>query len=261
MLSASNAVNKSIAISLGCSLAGLVTTGQAANVGSDGGLSKGTFLLYPPADFRCPPEHLLCPPADLLYRPSDARPFFPTVPPPRSETPRTPPASSGAPAKELYGKSIVVSWFESRILDEGRGGLQSRTITIYVSTLGRTFTKLLVVLGNPRGGLESGGHHRNASTEHGPGERQARGAVVSSTKFAGHSLIMTSQFESGARRIVVDFDGGLTSCQAKVDYSKERGRSTLRQVSLFSGQTVEVRAIEVSGVRCTLREGNVFTES
>jgi hypothetical protein len=132
---------------------------------------------------------------------------------------------------------------------------------VYVSTLGRTFTKLLVVLGNRRGGLESGGYHRNASTEHGPGAQQARGPFVSSTKFAGHSLIMTSQFESGARHIVVDFESGLTSCQAKVVYSKESGRSVLRQISLFSGQTVEVRAIEVSGVRCTVREGNAFTES
>jgi hypothetical protein len=167
MLWASHAVNKSIAISLGCSLAALVTTGEAASVGSDGGLSKDPFLLYPPADLRCPPAHLLCPPADLLYPPSDARPALPTVPSPRSEFKRTPPAISGTPAKELYGKSIVVSWFESRFLDERRGALQSRTITMYVSTLGRTFTKMLVVLGNLRGGLESAGYHRNASTSTG----------------------------------------------------------------------------------------------
>jgi hypothetical protein len=72
---------------------------------------------------------------------------------------------------------------------------------------------------------------------------------------------MTSRFEGGARRIVVDFESGLRSCQAKVEYSKERGRSSLREMSLFSGQTVEVRAIEVSGVRCAVREGNVFTQS
>jgi hypothetical protein len=146
MLWASNAVNKSIAISLGCSLAALVTAGEAASVGSDGGLSKDPFLPYPP---------------------SDARPALPTVPSPRSEFKRTPPAISGTPAKELYGKSIVVSWFESRFLDERRGALQSRTITMYVSTLGRTFTKMLVVLGNLRGGLESAGYHRNASTSTG----------------------------------------------------------------------------------------------
>jgi hypothetical protein len=261
MLWTSGAVNKSIAISLGCSLAALITTGEAASVGSDGGLLKDPLLLHPPADLRCPPAHLLCPPADLLYPPSDARPALPTVPSPRSEFQRTPPASSSALPKELYGKSIVVSWVESRFLDERRVGLLSRTITMYVSTLGRTFTKLLVVLGNQRGGLVSGGHHPNASTEQGPGERQARGAVVSSTKFAGRSLVMTSQFESGARRIVVDFESGLTSCRAKVVYSKESGRTILRQISLFSGQTVEARAIEVSGVTCSVREGNVFTQS
>jgi hypothetical protein len=254
-------VSKSIAISLGCSLAALITTVEAASVANDGGLSKDPFLLYPPADVRCPPVHPLCPPADLLYRPSDAGPAFPTVPPPGSGFQRTPPASSGAPPKELYGKSIVVTWFESRSLDERRGVLQSRTITMYVSTLGRTFTKLLLVLGNRRGGLESGGHHATVSAEQGPGERQVWRGTVSNTKFAGHSLIMTSQFESGARRILVDFESGLTSCQAKVVYSKESGRSTLHLISLFSGRSVEVRAIEVSNVRCTVREGNALTES
>lgn len=132
---------------------------------------------------------------------------------------------------------------------------------MYVSTLGRIFTKLLLVLGNRRGGLESGGHHPTVIAERGPGERQVWGLAVSNTKFAGHSLIVTSRLESGARRIVVDFESGLTSCQAKIVYSKESGRSTLRQISLFSGRTVVVRAIEVSGVRCTVRDGNAFTES
>jgi hypothetical protein len=71
---------------------------------------------------------------------------------------------------------------------------------------------------------------------------------------------MTSVFESGARRVSVEFDDRFTSCQAKVAYGKEAGHSTMRQSSMLSGQTVEVGAIGVSGVTCAVQEGNVFTE-
>jgi hypothetical protein len=84
---------------------------------------------------------------------------------------------------------------------------------------------------------------------------------VGRTQFAGHSLIMTTEFRSGARQITVDFDGSFTSCQAKVVHGKEVGVGTIRQTSVFGGKQVEVRAIEVSGVTCAVREGNVFTES
>jgi hypothetical protein len=168
-------------------------------------------------------------------------------------------AHAGSAPKELYGKSIVVSWFESR--QNGRhGALQNPTISSYVSTAGRTFTRVFVARGKGRWGFGHGGNLRTTSAEHGPGEGQAPGAKVSGTEFAGHSLSMTSVFESGARRISVEFDDRFTSCQAKVVYGKEAGHSTIRQTSMFGGQTVEVGAIDVSGVTCSVKEGNVFTE-
>jgi hypothetical protein len=81
------------------------------------------------------------------------------------------------------------------------------------------------------------------------------------TQFAEHSLIMTTEFQSGARQITVDFDSNFTSCQAKVVHGKEAGVSTIRQTSVFGGKQAEARAIEVSVVTCSVREGNVFTES
>lgn len=90
---------------------------------------------------------------------------------------------------------------------------------------------------------------------------QAPGAKVGSTEFAGHSLIVTSVFESGARRISLEFDDRFTSCQAKVLYGKQAGHSAMRLTNTFRGQTVEVAAVEISGVTCAVRKGNVFTES
>jgi hypothetical protein len=115
-------------------------------------------------------------------------------------------------------------------------------------------------MGKVRGGFGHGGNLLTTSAEQGPGEGQAPGAKVSSTEFAGHSLSMTSAFESGARRISVEFDDRFTSCQAKVVYGKEVGHSTIQQTSMFGGRTVEVGAIDVSGATCSVREGNVFTE-
>jgi hypothetical protein len=167
--------------------------------------------------------------------------------------------AAAAPPKEVYGKSIVVSWFETRSQNVRRGGLQNPTISLYVSTAGRIFTRVFVGLGKGRWGFGHGGDLDTASAEQGPGEGP-RGAKVSSTEFSGHSLSMTSAFESGARRIAVEFDDRFSSCQAKVVYGKEAGQSSMRPGSVFGGQTVEVRAIEISGVACSVREGNVFTE-
>jgi hypothetical protein len=237
-----NNVGKSIAMSVVCGLAALIATDEAASVGSNGGLLKNPS--YPPF---------------LLSPPMDTRSTFPSsIISPRPVSPHAPAA---APPKELLGKSIVVSWFEFRYRDERRGWLVNPTIAMYVSTAGRTFTKLLLVLGNRRGGFAGGGYHSATSAEQGPGERRAPGAKIGSNKFAGHALIITSQFESGTRRVVVDFAGGLTSCQARVAYGNESGHSTMRFRSRFSGEIVEVRAIEVSGITCAVKDGNVFTES
>lgn len=72
---------------------------------------------------------------------------------------------------------------------------------------------------------------------------------------------MTTEFQSGARQVTVDFDSAFTSCQAKVVHGKEAGVGRIRQTSAFGGKQVQFRTIEVSGVTCAVREGNVFTES
>lgn len=169
--------------------------------------------------------------------------------------------AAATPAKELYGKSITVSWFESRSQNVRPGGLQNPKISIYVSTAGRAFTRVFVALGKGRWGFGHGGNVLTSSADQGPSEGQSPGAKVSGTEFAGHSLSMTSVFESCARRISVEFDDRFTSCQARVLYGKEVGHSTIRHTSMFGGQTVEVGAIEVSGVTCSVKEGNVFTQS
>jgi hypothetical protein len=166
-------------------------------------------------------------------------------------------ANAGSAPKELYGKSITIFWFESRAVSGPRGGeLRNPKIAVYISTTGHIFSRLRVEIAT-RNGFSGVRAHPSASADQGPG---ASGAKVGSTEFAGHSLIMTSLFESGARRISVEFDDRFTSCQAKILYGKEVGQRTTRQTSMFGGQSEEVGAIQISSVGCSVREGNVFTE-
>jgi hypothetical protein len=165
-----------------------------------------------------------------------------------------------APPKQIYGKSVVLSWNETRTEESAGFRILSLRMSIYVSTEGRMFRRVVVTRGNRRRGLSQGQQHATASQEHGPGEGPPPGVKVGRTEFAGHSLIITTEFQSGARQITVDFDGSFTGCQAKVVHGKEAGVGTMRQTSAFGGKQVEFRAIEVSGVTCSVKDGNVFTE-
>jgi hypothetical protein len=162
------------------------------------------------------------------------------------------PMAAAASPKELYGKSVVLTWSET--LEPGSGKLDRAGVyvvfTTYVSTAGRLFTQIL------RGG--STGSHRTLTAVgyEGPGERSA--GKRSNAEFQGHSLVITSLFENGARRIVVDFDSGFSSCQGKVIHGKEQGKNTMRHTGL-NGQSIEVRAVSVSSVSCAIREGNALS--
>jgi hypothetical protein len=68
---------------------------------------------------------------------------------------------------------------------------------------------------------------------------------------------MTDEFERGARRVVIDFDGTFSTCQGKVMQGKESGKNKMRQVGL-NNQPVEVQSVSVSGVSCAIKEGNAL---
>jgi hypothetical protein len=165
-------------------------------------------------------------------------------------------AHAGSASKELYGKSVVLTWSEGR---EGNvGGIPDMRIsrgvymvlTTYISTAGRLFTQTL------QGGAVNSHVSKSAVGYEGPGDRSAH----SSAEFQGHSLVMTSQFENGARRIVVDFDPTFSTCQGKVMHGRELGKNTMHNSGL-NGQPIELRSITVSSVTCAIRDGNALSGS
>jgi hypothetical protein len=103
-------------------------------------------------------------------------------------------AHDGSAPKELYGKSIILTWGENRDVvsrNERPVGVYV-VLTTYVSTAGRLFTKTL------HGATV---HSHVTKTEvgyEGPGDRSTRG----SAEFQGRALLITNQSEGGARPLL-----------------------------------------------------------
>ena len=161
-------------------------------------------------------------------------------------------AYAGPAPKELYGKSVVLIWsvnLEGTTSHVQRAGFYV-VLTTYVSTAGRLFTQVW------QGGGAGSHAQRNAVTYQGPGDQSAH----SSAEFQGHSLIITSQFEGGARRIAADFDPLFSTCQGKVMHGKELGKNTMHYTGI-NGQPIEFRSVTVSNLTCAIKEGNALSGS
>jgi hypothetical protein len=167
-------------------------------------------------------------------------------------------AHAGSAPKELYGKSITVQWSETRIQrseteKDTRNFGQAIRMHLYISTAGRPFVQTLSV---GTGGVD----WRRGGGVPVAGHFAETGPDVSSTKnervdFEGRTIIVYRQFPSGARRVVVEFDGAPTNCKASVTYGKEGGKNEAWNSGLGR---VEVFSIQVSGVNCSIQGGNVF---
>jgi hypothetical protein len=163
------------------------------------------------------------------------------------------PALSPARAQEpLHGKSVIVTWIEERMQRrEGesayRPAVRQGTFSAYVSTAERTFSR--VSMANPR---------RGAS-----GKRDVVGeAPRRHVSLSGRTMTTVQQAVSGgARRIVIKFDEGFSSCTAEVIRGKVQGADKIVGESLIRpGTRVEIASVKTSGVSCAVKDGNVFGE-
>jgi hypothetical protein len=162
----------------------------------------------------------------------------------------TPHAATAAP-KQLFGKSIVVSWTEQREQRQ-TGWNEFRQVTIagkfsaYVSTQGQLFNRISMT--NRRGasgnvervGSGGSGGHANIS-------------------FQANSMIAIQANEGGARRIVVTFDPAFATCTAEVIRGKQEGAAVIRTGSIiYPGMKIEIRSVHTTGIGCTMSDGNIF---
>jgi hypothetical protein len=176
----------------------------------------------------------------------------------------TTPESDFQSSRHDGGQSIVVRWSESSTgkFRAGMAGEVTETISqvtenigqayqmsVYVSSAGRPFVRSIqgTMLTTPRS------FNRSISDETAPGQPSARDHV----NFEGRSIVIYREFESGARRIGIDFDGANTICKATVINGRRLGDNLARP---YSGRTFEASSVQIGAVSCSIQEGNVFAQ-
>jgi hypothetical protein len=153
-------------------------------------------------------------------------------------------AAADAAPPQLLNKSISVSMTVT-VPATGSGGrvlTRQRTIQrqIYVSSQGRLFIK---ISRRARGGASD--------------DEVAPGEGGSGLHFEGNQLVGTKGLVSGANRLTISFEPSFQSCSADMVIGTESGKP--RVWKGLNGQTLTAAGkATVSGVSCSIREGNVF---
>lgn len=159
----------------------------------------------------------------------------------------TPANASGAPA-QLRGKNLNLSWADNRVekivaSGKERPVTQSSVVTVYVSGEGRYFTKF---------GRTVGHGFVNANEVSG-GDRN-----MLNWRAEGSTLAADQRFVRGARRLIVTFDSGFTTCSLRVLHGKEAGSANIEYVTMKTKEPVVLQSISVTSTGCTIGSGNPF---
>jgi hypothetical protein len=155
-----------------------------------------------------------------------------------------------APPEQLKGKSVVVSWTETRQQrnvgePNFRSVNASHSLSIYVSASGRVFSRQVNRTRAGEGG-----------TEQVAGE--GGGAYPTRTPmFSGQTMTVIGEAKGGARRTVITFDAAFASCTATTATAFEAGKSSI-SLSPITKKQVEIQSVTANGASCSLQTGNVF---
>ena len=154
-------------------------------------------------------------------------------------------AAVAAPAA-LLGKSVVVSWSETRIqriVGEAnwRTVNASHELSVYVSSVGRVFSKF------------------SATTRRGTGaNEQVSGQGGNRVpSFSGRTMTIVALQQGIARRVGVEFDESFSNCTASVIRGKSGAGSGFAK-SIINGQRIEIQSASTGSASCCVRAGNVF---
>jgi hypothetical protein len=159
-------------------------------------------------------------------------------------------SAQAAPPKQLLGKSVTVSWTETRSQrnvgqTEFRSVNASHTLMVYVSSAGRVFSRQVNNTRAGSGQINQVGAAREGSYG------------VATPSFSGQAMTIVRVAQGGARRVVVTFDAGFSSCNATAGTGFEAGKMHT-SYSPITKKNVEIRSSSVGSVGCSVRDGNVF---
>ena len=170
------------------------------------------------------------------------------------------PSLAAAP-KELYGKSVTVTWSETR--DEkyrATGRIQHRTrggeFILYVSSSGRVFNRLSYAYAQ---GLLFDYNGKNAQGKDTSDQigGQSGGFENRQVSFQDRSLSVLTPLGGGARSLTVNFDQTFAGCAATVLTGKESGSGTVK-TQVHGDVGVEIVSMSTSSASCTISAGNRF---
>jgi hypothetical protein len=165
-------------------------------------------------------------------------------------------AHAGPAPKELYGKSVIITWTEHRSqrhLDQAN--FQDVDIPLsrkfYISMKGQLFSRFAAM--SPRGREGRAEAIGTSGTTHAGGPREVQ--------FSGRTITVTGASTGGlARRTIIEFNEGFTTCEAHVIFAKQTGSDVVVGRNLVTGQLQEYRSATVTSVTCSVRDGNVFAQ-
>jgi hypothetical protein len=162
--------------------------------------------------------------------------------------------SATAAPSGLYGKSVTVSWTESRSQrDVGEQAFKPVsipfTLIVYVSSEGRPFHRITST--SPRGA--TGSKERVSGSG-----ASSQGAF--SLQFQGNTLVSSRSNGGYGLHIQVSFDSGFTSCTAQVVAARQTGAKSVMLRSIASGMTVEVESLSAGSASCSISQGNAFAQ-
>jgi hypothetical protein len=157
-----------------------------------------------------------------------------------------------APPAQLYGKSVKLSWTESRMERKmGESDFHGKSIgqyvNIYISSTGKIFNRYGAFAGR-----KSGKQKDEISGQAGSN----RGVTL-----RGNTLEFFQAFGGGARHIVATFDSTFSSCTATAAYASAAGGGPqFLGHTAISGERLEVKSMSGGGASCSIQEGNVFAQ-
>jgi hypothetical protein len=155
-----------------------------------------------------------------------------------------------APAADVIGKSVLVTWTENRQMERG-GQTVNATLSfdlrMYVSSAGRPFTRL--TLASRRG---------SAVNEQVGNSGTSLAGGVRAVSINGHTIVLQSVIGNYARNLRVEVASGGTGCAAEMVVGKEVGSAPRAFRSAVTGEMTQIHALTVNGVFCAVQQGNVF---
>ena len=161
-------------------------------------------------------------------------------------------AAPAAPAPDLIGKSVLVTWSEGRQqrinnAPEMRSVSVGFNLGIYVSGAGRPFTKLTA----------AGARGPASSNEQVGGSGESLGGGVRSVRVDGRTIVLQANYGNFARSLRVEVSAGGGSCSAQMSVGKQVG-SKPTPFRNTAGMIIEIHSVSVSGISCSIKDGNVF---